>query len=147
MNGLTASGVAPDELPLLTEVAEGGQFDDLPTLTEVIPEAGAASGPIESLAASRTPIPAAGSPADELPARPETETPPTPEAPDELCIGEDILLAALQQRIEAHLEAVFMQRFAQMQQQAAEEALAELKAALPELLREALNTTDSSKME
>jgi hypothetical protein len=151
MNGLPTANVAPDELPLLTEVAEGGQLDDLPTLTEIIPETGEASGPTESMAASGTSIPATISPAMDLPARSgtvtDTDTAASVETPAELCISEDALLAALQQRIEAHLEAVFMDRLAQLQQQAAEQALAELKAALPDLLQEALNTTDSSGMD
>lgn len=114
MSGLPSSGAIIDDLPLLTEVLDGKPLPELPILTEIIPE-------------------------PEPPA--ETEI---AEAPDERCISEEALLALLQQKIEAHLETVFAQKLAQLHRQAAEQALTELKATLPELLRDVLNTTEKT---
>jgi len=53
----------------------------------------------------------------------------------------------LLQHLEAHLDGVFAHKLSinleQLQRQAVEQAISELKAELPELLRDALNTTNS----
>lgn len=113
MSGLPSTSAITDDLPLLTEVLDGKPLPELPILTEIIPEP---EPPAETVIA---------------------------EAQNECCISEEVLLALLLQKIEAHLETVFAHKLAQLHQQATEQALAELKATLPELLRDALDSTES----
>lgn len=111
----------PDNLPLLTQVAEEPLPDDLPTLTEVVAEA--QPEPNTSLEAPEAAIPASPIPDEEM----------------------QLLL----QRLEAHLENVFAQKLSlkleQLQRQAVEQAVSELKAELPRLLRDALGAPDSPR--
>ena len=106
----------PDNLPLLTEVADENMPDDLPTLTEVVIEEQTKTTVVPQPAAEAA-FPASRAPADE-------------EAQQ------------LLQRLEAHLENVFARKLAlnleQLQRQAVEQAVSELKAELPRLLRDAL---------
>lgn len=116
-------GDLPDNLPLLTQVADEDTADDLPTLTEVVAE-----GQAE---------PAAGLQPDadrEVPA-PEAAIPAS-------CAPDDEELQRLLRQIETHLENAFTHKLSanleQLQRQAVERAVSELKAELPELLRDAL---------
>ncbi|MBY0576448.1 MAG: hypothetical protein K2P67_07640 [Gallionellaceae bacterium] len=106
----------PDNLPLLTEVVGEGAADDFPLLTEVATEA-----------------------------PPETNCDVVaPEAgisePCAISTGE---MQEFLRQIETHLETVLMQklnfRIEQLQRQAIEQAVNELKVKLPELLRDALS--------
>lgn len=114
----------PDNLPLLTQVVDEDAPDDLPTLTEVVAE-----GQTD---------PATGIQPD---ANQEVSAPeaaiPAPCAPNE----EE--MQRLLQLLETHLEDVFTYKLSlnleQLQRQAIEQAVSELKAELPELLRNALN--------
>lgn len=111
------SGVLPDNLPLLTQVADEEAPDDLPTLTEVV-----AAGSAE-LDAGRE-VPAA-----------ETVAPAS-------CASDEEEIQRLLRLVEAHLETVLIHKLSlhleQLQRQAVEQAVGELKAELPELLRDAL---------
>lgn len=106
-----------DNLPLLTQVVKEEPQDDLPTLTEVV-----ADSPAEQQAS-------------------DANTPPPRTFSDEEM--QQLLL-----QLGAHLETVFTIKLSlhleQLQQQAVEQAVNELKAELPELLRSALNPPDSN---
>jgi len=108
----------PDNLPLLTQVVDEGMQDDLPTLTEVVAEEQAGTAAILQPAAE-APIHASCTPNEEE-------------------------MQRLLQRIETHLENAFAYKLSlnleRLQRQAIEQAVGELKAELPELLREMLNT-------
>jgi len=111
----------PENLPLLTEVADKPS-DDLPTLTEVVAE-----GKIESAAKQNPHAPEA--------------TATSPPASEE----EKRLLRQLEARIEeafAHRLRLDLER---LQREAIEQAVAELSAELPRLLRDALGTPDSHR--
>lgn len=99
-----------DNLPLLTQVVKDEPLDDLPTLTEVVAEP---------------------------PASQEVPDAPAPRA------FSDEEMQQLLLQLGAHLETVFTIKLnlhlEQLQQQAIEQAVSELKAELPELLRGALN--------
>ncbi len=102
----------PDDLPTLTEVV-GETTGGFPTLTEVVEEnVGVGTEPD----ATPSPVP------------PAPEHDPTPR---------------LLQDIQAHIEDVFAQKLSQhlavAQQQAIEQALAELRSELPKLIRAALD--------
>jgi len=116
-------GDLPDNLPLLTQVADEDAPDDLPTLTEVIVEGqtGSATG-LQPDADREAPAPEAAIPAS--------------------CAPNDEEMQRLLRRLETHLENVFANKLSlsleQLQRQAIEQAVSELKAELPELLRNAL---------
>lgn len=104
-------------LPIRTEPA-----DNLPVLTEVVD----------------------GKPLEDFP----TLTEIVGNASDmqaQATILDEEAMTRLAERLEAHLENLFAQRLQlrleTLQQQAIEEAVAELKAELPQLLRDALNNT------
>ena len=102
--------ILPDNLPLLTQVVKEEPPADLPTLTEIVTE-------------------------------PDT----VQEAPDKPAprAFSDEEMQQLLLQLGAHLETVFTIKLnlhlEQLQQQAIEQAVNELKAELPELLRGALN--------
>ena len=106
----------PDNLPLLTRVVKEEPLDDLPTLTEVVTETQPAAD--LKIVAS------------------DAITPP-------LCAFSDDEIQQLLLRLGTHLETAFATRLnlrlEQLQRQAIEQAINELKAELPELLRDALN--------
>jgi len=114
----------PDNLPLLTQVVDEDALDDLPTLTEVI-----AKGQAESATGFQPDT------SREVPA-PEAAMPAS-------CASNEEEMQRLLQLLEIHLENVFAPKFSfhleQLQRQAVEQAVNELKAELPELLRSALN--------
>lgn len=126
----------PGSLPLLTELADQGTLDELPTLTEIVATHAAATAPTHD-------------PDDDLPillekAETDTSAPHPPDQPDlpaPLALSETQLLQ-LEQRLAAHLEIVLRDklgtRLEQLQKSALNLTLAELKAELPELLRDAL---------
>ena len=103
-------GDLPDNLPLLTQVADEDALDELPTLTEIVEETQHAA--------------------------------PSPS------LGEADMQQSLK-RLEAHLETVFTHKLSfhleQLQRQAVEQAVSELKAELPELPRDALNTAENNR--
>lgn len=118
---LTGDGLL-DNLPLLTQVADENAPDDLPTLTEVVTEGQAEpSSGLQPDANREIPVPEAA----------------TPCAPNE----EEV--QRLLRRLETHLENMFANKLSvhleQLQRQAIDQAVSELKAELPELLRNALN--------
>ena len=105
MNPIEPSGSnLPDNLPLLTRVADEGAPDDLPTLTEVV-----ADNPPGTVSC----------------------------APDEERIQQ--LLPLLEAHLEKALTHKLGKNLEQLQRQAIGQAVSELKAELPELLRSALN--------
>ncbi len=127
-----------NDLPLLTKVADKVVPDDLPTLTEVVEETTGASA-IE----------------DELPILTEaiaTEPSPVPAALEEVSPPATLSEADMQrllQKLEAHIESVFTQklshRLEQLQRLAVEQAVGELRAELPQMLRDALGAPDTSR--
>ncbi len=108
----------PENLPLLTEVADDHAPDDLPTLTETIPEISAEPA------------------ADDETALQEEASLAAP------CIAseEEIqrLLLQLETRIENILAYKLNLNLEQLQRVAIQHAVNDLKAELPELLRDAL---------
>ena len=120
---LTDNGLL-DNLPLLTQVADEDAPDDLPTLTEVVTEGQAEPVTVLQPDADR-----------EIPA---------PEAAiAALCPLNEEEMQRLLRRLETHLENRFAHKLGvnleQLQRQAIEQAVSELKAELPELLCNALN--------
>ena len=120
----------PDDLPLLTEVV-GEATGGFPLLTEVVGEAtGDFPLPTEVVNEATGVLPFPPGIVEETPAM------PAPDAPD--------LSPQLLQDLQVHLENVFArklrQHLADAQQQAIEQALAELKSELPQLIRDALAT-------
>lgn len=117
-------GDLPDNLPLLTHVVDEDAPDDLPTLTEVVAE-------------GRT-DPATGT----LPNANQEAPAPAEAAIPASCASDEEKMQRLLQRLETHLENVFIHKLSlnleQLQRQAIEQAVSELKAELPELLRNAL---------
>jgi protein involved in temperature-dependent protein secretion len=111
MNHLPAANDVDDDLPVLTDIIAEPE-NEVPLLTEII----VADEPIlntELLAA------------EIMPAEPgfdQTEW-----------------LAAIEQKIIVQLETAFAEKLARLQQLATAQAIAEFKAELPILLREALN--------
>lgn len=113
----------PDNLPLLTQVVDEDAPDDLPTLTEVVAE-----GQTE-------PATVLQPDADQEASAPEAAIPAS-------CAPNEEEMQRLLRRLETHLENVFAHKLGlsleQLQRQAIEQAVSELKAELPELLRNAL---------
>ncbi|HXU92046.1 MAG TPA: hypothetical protein VFP33_00150 [Gallionella sp.] len=138
-----------DDLPLLTKVVNEDVQDDIPTLTEVIEEIHPALPPFE--------VPAIDG--DDLPVLVEaiaTEPPPfaatSPqviEASTPPSVLSEADIQQLLQRLEAHIESVLTQklslRLEQLQRQAVEQAVGELKAELPRMLRDALGNPDADR--
>lgn len=106
----------PDNLPLLTERVVEDATDDFPTLTEIVAE------------------PRADANRDAI--APETDIPQL-----YAISGEE--MQKLLQQLETHLETALTQKLSlqieQLQRQAIEQAVCELKVALPELLRNVLS--------
>jgi len=158
-------GDLPDNLPLLTQVTDEDAPDDLPTLTEVVAEGqaepaaelqpgadGKVPAPENEPSHARFPLP---NPLNETISH-STKLPKTaaeslviPQAGEgtneslrEFHINEEEMQRLLRQ-VETHLETVFIQKLnlnlEQLQHQAVEQVVSELKAELPELLRNALN--------
>jgi hypothetical protein len=104
-------------LPIRTE-----PLDNLPVLTEVV----------------------GGEPLNDIPTLTEVVSEAQDSCIQTPAIGEESL-QRLTERLEAHLEDLFTQKLQQrletLQQQAIEETVAELKAELPQLLRDMLNTS------
>ena len=117
-------GDLPDNLPLLTHVVDEDAPDDLPTLTEVVAEGQTdpATGTLPN-ANQKAPAPEAAMPAS--------------------CAPNEEEMQRLLQLLETHLENVFTHKLSlnleQLQRRAVEQAVSELKAELPGLLRNALN--------
>jgi hypothetical protein len=141
MTSIGHPGSLPDNLPLLTQVADEDVPDDLPTLTEVVTEA----QPDPNREA-----PAAGNEASHarfpLPNPPPQAGEGANESLREFHINEEEMQRLLQ-RLEAHLENAFARKLSlnleQLQRQAVEQVVNELKAELPQLLRDALSDPDS----
>lgn len=108
--------VLPDSLPLLTEVVDEDALNNFPVLTEIV---------AESLTGANLEADA-----------PETGTPQS-------CAISAEEMQKLLQQLDAHLETELAQKLShhieQLQRQAIEQTVSELKAALPELLRNALS--------
>ena len=105
----------PDNLPLLTEVIGENMPDEFPTLTEIVAES-------------------------------ETDTRQDAGNSEAAMSHSDGIseeqMQKLLQQLEAHLETIFKQKLnlhiEQLQRQTIDQAIGELKAALPKLLRDAL---------
>ena len=114
----------PDNLPLLTQVADGDESNDLPTLTECIPEKKADPASIFQ-------------PGDE-----EDTLIPKEAMPAPCALNEDEMQRLLW-HIEKYIENIFTYQLninlEQMQRTAIQHAVNDFKAELPDLLREALN--------
>ena len=114
----------PDNLPLLTQGADGDESNDLPTLTEVIPEVQAEPADIFQ-------------PGDKEDTLIPKEAMPAPRA-----LNEDEMQRLLW-HIEKYIENIFTYQLninlEQMQRTAIQHAVNDFKAELPDLLREALN--------
>lgn len=114
----------PENLPLLTEVADDNVPDDLPTLTEAIQEAPAESATVFQPRASE-------------------ETPPHETTTAVPCFASEEDMQRLLQHLETHIENILTYKLnlnlEQLQRVAIQHAVNDLKAELPELLREALN--------
>lgn len=108
------------ELPVLTEIVDDSPLLDLPILFEIIAEA------------------------DDEYLPPPAEIKPPPPRP---LNGEEI--SHLLQQLESHLETVFTEKLnkhlEELQHLAIDLAVSEFKAELPQLLRDALSNTASSK--
>ncbi|MDO8294663.1 MAG: hypothetical protein Q7T29_17625 [Gallionella sp.] len=118
-----------DNLPLLTQVADEDAPDDLPTLTEVVTdETTSHSTRLQETAVKSLVIPQAGEGANE--------------SLREFHVSEEEVQRLLR-RLETHLENMFANKLStnleHLQRQAIDQAVSELKAELPELLRNALN--------
>lgn len=134
-----------DDLPLLTTVVDKDVRDDLPTLTEIVEDIHPALPPFE--------VPAIAG--DELPVLMEVvtaEPPPVTAAKEEIlppAMASEADMQQLLQRIEAHIESVLTQklslRLEQLQQQAIEQTVTELKAELPQILHDALGGPDGNR--
>ena len=115
----------PDNLPVLTQIVDDELPDDLPMLTEVA----GYEGSDESVTGFQPDI------SQEVFA-PESAIPAS-------CVANEEEKQRLLQQLETHLETVFTQKLnhhlEHLQKQAVEQAVNELKAELPELLRNALN--------
>ncbi|HUW25638.1 MAG TPA: hypothetical protein VMW07_03810 [Gallionella sp.] len=114
----------PDNLPLLSQVADEDAPDNLPILTEVVDAAQAE--------------PTIGFQAN-ISQKPHTQEASLPIP----CASNEEEIRQLLQQLEAHLESAFAHKLSanleQLQQQTIEQAINELKTELPELLRNALN--------
>lgn len=112
-----------DELPLLTEVVDHPDFNDLPLLTEVVA--------VETQAGDSHPI---------------ADQPTASTLPHTLSAEE---MQRLLQQLETHLETVFTgklnRHIEQLQKLAVDLAINELKTELPQLLRDALSKADISR--
>lgn len=122
MTSITQTGNGlPDNLPMLTEVADKPS-DDLPTLTEVVAE-----GRIASAANQNSHVP------EEIAAFPTASE-------------EEIRLL---RQLETRIEEIFAHRLRldleQLQREAIEQAVAELRVELPRLLRNAPGIPDSHR--
>lgn len=114
----------PDDLPLLTQVVDENFPDGLPTLTEIASEQ------------------QAGTTVEPRPAASQETTAPGAVAPPPPIFGDEEMQQMLLQ-LETHLETVFADKLSfhleELQRQAVGQAISELRAELPGLLRDALN--------
>ena len=140
---LTDNGLL-DNLPLLTQVADEDAPDDLPTLTEIVTDETTS----HSTRLSKDDSQVAGyegqtEPATVLQPDADREIPAPEAAITASCPLNEEEMQRLLRRLETHLENMFTHKLSinleQLQRQAVEQAVGELKAELPELLRNALN--------
>ena len=143
----------PDNLPLLTQVADEDESNDLPTLTEVI--ADETTSHLTRLSAEKL---LAGHPKDNSQVagygnqagliaefQPDThQEAPAPETVMSVSrVSDEKEMQQLLQHLESHIENVLTHKLnfnlEQMQRQAVEQAVNELKAELPGLLGNTLN--------
>lgn len=153
MNPIKQPSDLPDNLPLLTQVADEDESNDLPTLTEVI--ADETTSHSTGLSAEKL---LAGYPKDDSQVagygdqagliaefQPDThQHAPAPEAVGPVSRASDGKeMQQLLQHLESHIENVLTHKLnlnlEQMQRQAVEQAVNELKAELPGLLSNALS--------
>ena len=136
-----------NNLPLLTQVADEDAPDDLPTLTEIVTDETTSHS--TRLSAEKL---LAGHPKDdsqvagyEGQVEPATdrEIPASEAAIAASCPLNEEEMQRLLRRLETHLENMFTHKLSinleQLQRQAVEQAVGELKAELPELMSNALN--------
>ena len=132
-----------NELPLLTEMVNDSALDELPILTEVVTDGNDKATPPDS----ETLL--AGHPNEtcDFQTSAVQETVACESAVPRAFNPEE--MQQLLQQLEIHLETVFTSRLntqiEQLQRLAVDLAVSELKAELPQLLRDALNKTDVSR--
>lgn len=123
-----------EDLPLLTTVAEESP-DTLPTLTEVVETQATAVEelPVLTETVAIEPVSTTGGTENVLPS-------------PALCEAD---MQRLARQLEVHLESVFAQklgrRLEQLQRLAVEQAVAELRAELPQMLHDALRVPDGNR--
>ena len=141
---MTTAEQSSEDLPLLTRVIEETP-DDLPTLTQIVGEISPTVPQGETLTAAE----------DDLPVLMETVASGLPDAPEAKAAEDDTpalseaSLEVLTQRLEAQIESVFAQklghRLEQLQRLAVDQAISELKAELPQMLRDALHSPNTTR--
>ncbi|MDH2917122.1 MAG: hypothetical protein PXX77_09625 [Gallionella sp.] len=144
---MTLEHYLPEDLPVLTEVV-GESSGEFPTLTEVVEETPApiSTDPGDTTVITSSRVDSIAEPKESAEIVLETSVGASLLAKDDRqqadSYNENDLLAQVQLDLEAHLEKVFAQKLQQhladAQQQAIAQTLAELKDALPELIRKAL---------
>lgn len=137
----------PNNLPLLTELADGDTLDELPTLTDIItaqteladdaPQAHADTAVTDTNISIPAEDPAfLFEPSDTTQQHIDPIIPAPP-------LMSEAQMQQLEQRLAAHFETVFRDKLSlqleQLQKFALRQAVAELKTELPGLLRDALN--------
>lgn len=131
-----------DDLPLLTRVTDEDVRNDLPTLTEIVEDIHPPLPPFEVPAIAGDELPVL---MEVVPAEPTPVT-TTEDAAPSASLNE-VDMQQLLQLLEAHIESVFTQRLTdrleKLQRQAIDQAVGELKAELPHMLREILRNPDS----
>lgn len=144
---MTATEFLAKDLPLLTTVVEEAP-DDLPTLTEVVVEE---TSPLRSSMETAAPL------GDELSSLMDAITAEPAGTPEAGIVESSVQPPALSEadmqrlilQLDAHLESVFAQklghRLEQLQRLAVDQAIRELKAELPQMLRDALHAPDTGR--
>lgn len=134
-----------DNLPLLTQVVAEDIADELPILTEIAPAK-------HSIFSNNLPLLTQVVQVAEGENEPLHELPALTEAVEKIphtAVNETDTRQLLQ-RLEADIESIFTQKLSDqlelLQRQAVEQAVAELKARLPEMLRDALKSDGSSQI-
>lgn len=138
-----------DDLPLLTRVVDEDAQDGLPTLTEVIEESQSGVSPADAPAIAEDGLPMLTEAIAAEPAPGDEAIPQVAEGIAPSTALSEANIQQLAQRLEAHLESVFTQklshRLEQLQRLAVEQAVGELRAELPQMLRDALGAPDTSR--
>ena len=143
----TQHNSSENELPLLTEVVSDSALDDLPILTEVVTDVHGKDAAPDSEKLLIEPLVKQPNETCDFQTSAVQETVACESAVPRAFNPEE--MQQLLQQLEIHLETVFTSRLntqiEQLQRLAVDLAVSELKAELPQLLRDALNKTDVSR--